>query len=610
MSENAIVRLINDYCRPYLLHFGVSIVAMLLARAFWFFPPIVVGVLFDAVLIGDAPFRLPVVPQEAVPDGDTGQLLFAVGLLVGGYVMGYVLVVFAGLVRAVAAYRVQHSLRTTVYDHTQRLEYEFFEQERKGELISILNNDVNRLETFLNSTLGRAGNVAFTLVALTAYMLWLNAQLALVAFLAPAVVFVFSYVYSRYVEPRYEEMRSRVGDISSLIENNVSGIGVIKTYTQESFENERVATASRKYRDVSWVVRRARIVFSQLNNQLVYLGYSFVLLVGGVWVVSGPPGPLSGELAAGTLLTFTIYNRQFLYPLNLYTDVIDQYQAAKASSKRVFRLMDEQPESTGRGQRIDPHRPAVSFENVTFAYESADEPAVADVTFTVGGGETLGIVGPTGAGKSTVLKLLFGFYRPETGTVRIDATDIEAIDRTSLRSAIGYVSQDPYLFDGTVADNVAYGGDDPDRETIVAAAKVANAHEFVTELSDGYDTDVGEGGTRLSGGQRQRLALARAVVGDPEVLVLDEAMSSVDNSTEVLIQRSLERITAERTTLVVAHDLSSVRDADQIVVLEDGRVTERGTHRELADGTGLYADLWRIQVGEFDKVADVSRLEH
>ncbi|UWG47112.1 ABC-type multidrug transport system, ATPase and permease component [Halanaeroarchaeum sp. HSR-CO] len=278
------------------------------------------------------------------------------------------------------------------------------------------------------------------------------------------------------------------------------------------------------------------------------------------------------------------------------------YQRARASSARIFGLMDEPSriESAEDAPPLSISDGSVVYDHVSFEYE--DEPILRDVSFEVDGGDTVALVGPTGAGKSTALKLLLRMYDVDAGAIRIDGQDLRAVSLSSLREHIGYVSQDTFLFYGTVRENIAYGREDADQAAVVRAAKAAEAHSFVSNLSEGYDTMVGERGVKLSGGQRQRIAIARAVLADPEILILDEATSDVDTETEMLIQRSLDRLTTDRTTFAIAHRLSTVRDADQIVVLEDGRIAERGTHDELIEADGLYANLWGVQAGEIEEL--------
>lgn len=611
-GQNPVLRLLGRYSRPYLVPLCGAVIGNLLSRVFWFYPPVVLGVVFDSILLGESEYSLPGIPAGFVPNDQIGQLWFSVGVVALVYVLGYVVSIAANWTLSVIAYRVQHRLRVESYDHAQRLGYEFFEVEQKGDLISILNNDVNRIESFLKDTISLIGTAVFIFVVIGGYMVILNWQLAIVAFIAPLFVAVFNYAYSRYVEPKYQQIRTNVGDISSLIENNISGIGVIKAYTQEEFEMSRIERTSEKYRDTSWKVAKAQTALGQVTDQLSNLGYVLVLTIGGLWVLNGePPVPgMSGNLQAGTLLTFLIFNDRFSWPLSQITTIVDKYQMAKASCRRVFGLLDEEPEikEVTEVADFDVTSPMVSFDEVAYRYSGEDEDAITDIDFTAHGGETVGIVGPTGAGKSTLLKLLFRFYDVNRGAITVENTDIRDIDRQAYRDVIGYISQDPHLFNGTVKENIVYGSDNPDEETIIEAAKAANAHSFIQDLDDGYKTNVGEGGSRLSGGQRQRIAIARAIVDDPEILVLDEPTSHVDNATEVVLQQNLGEVIADRTTFIVAHNLSNVRNSDKILVLDDGEIVEQGTHDDLVKAEGLYTDLWRIQTGNFEEVSDVTRI--
>jgi ATP-binding cassette subfamily B protein len=314
------------------------------------------------------------------------------------------------------------------------------------------------------------------------------------------------------------------------------------------------------------------------------------------------PGPFTGALSTGEFVVFILFTQQLVWPMAQFGQIINMYQRAEASAERIFGLMDETDaleDDTGSDELVVDDG-QVAYDDVRFSYD--DEPVLDDISFSVDGGDTLALVGPTGAGKSTVLKLLLRLYDPDGGAIRIDGQDIQSVSRTSLRQAIGYVGQESYLFYGTVRDNIAYGSFEATDAEIQAAAEAAEAHDFIGNLPDGYETMVGERGVKLSGGQRQRIAIARAILEDPALLVLDEATSDVDTETEMLIQRSLDDLTTDRTTFAIAHRLSTIKDADRIVVLEDGRIVEHGSHEELLRADGLYAHLWGVQAGEIDSL--------
>jgi ATP-binding cassette subfamily B protein len=477
---------------------------------------------------------------------------------------------------------------------------DFFADKQTGELLSVLSNDVNRLERFLNDGINSASRMLVMVVGIAAILLYMNWQLALIALVPIPLIALFTWKFIEIIQPKYAAVRSTVGQLNSRLENNLGGIQVIKTAGTETYEEDRVDDVSWDYYDANWDAIRTRITFFPGLRLLSGLGFVVTFVVGGIWVVNGPPGPLTGELRPGQFVAFILYTQRFIWPMAQFGQIINMYQRARASAERVFGLMDTPSEaSTAPGATpVTVAAGAVTYEDVTFGY--GDDPILEDVSFEVSGGETVALVGPTGAGKSTVVKLLMRLYDVDEGRVAIDGQNVADVTLPSLRDAIGYVSQETFLFYGTVRDNIAYGSFDASDDEIEAAARAAEAHDFITRLPEGYDTKVGERGVKLSGGQRQRLALARAVLSDPEILVFDEATSDVDTETELLIQRSLDRLTADRTTLTIAHRLSTVKDADTILVIEDGRIVERGTHAELIEADGLYANLWAVQAGEID----------
>jgi len=599
--ENPMRRLVGAYGRPYWFAVSSGIGASLIARLLDLIPPVLLGIAIDAIFFQTEPYSLPFVPDAWIPAGQTNQFMLTVGIIAASFLIGAAFHWIRNWGFNSFAQDIQHDVRTDTYDTMQRLNMEFFANKQTGELMSILSNDVNQLEQFLNDGLNSAFRLGVMVLAIAAILVWLNPQLALVALSPVPLIAVFTYLFVKKIQPKYAAVRSSVGTVNSRLENNLGGIQVIKSSNTEEYESGRVDDVSRKYYTTNWGAISIRIRFFPGLQILSGIGFVLTFLVGGYWVFAGAPGPFTGTLTTGAFVTFILLTQQLVWPMAQFGQIINMYQRAEASTERIFGLMDE----TGRldeDSGADPLRiteGAVSYDDVSFSYAN-DEPILEDISFQAAGGETVALVGPTGAGKSTLLKLLFRLYDIDTGEIRIDGQDISEVSLTSLRQTMGYVGQESYLFYGTVEENIRYGTFDADPEAVRAAAKAAEAHEFIRNLPEGYETKVGERGVKLSGGQRQRLCIARAILRDPDILILDEATSDVDTETELLIQRSLDRLTDNRTTFAIAHRLSTIKDADTILVLEDGKIVERGNHGELLAQGGLYAHLWGVQAGEID----------
>ncbi|RJT03827.1 ABC transporter ATP-binding protein [Halococcus sp. IIIV-5B] len=611
-TDNAMRQLFAVYGRENWFSFAVGTLTSLVARMLDLLPPLLLGIGIDAVFRGNRAFTLDPIPvaQSSLPTTRTGQFWLLVGLICVSFFGGAIFHYGRNWGWNAFSQNIQHAVRTDTYDKMQRLNMDFFADKQTGEMMSILSNDVNRLEQFLNGGLNSLFRLSAMVVGIAAIMLKLNWQLALVSLIPVPLVAVFTYYFIKRIQPKYAEVRSSVGQVNSRLENNLGGIQVIKSTSTEDYESDRVDDVSQAYYDANWGAIRIRIKFFPMLQVISGIGFVLTFLVGGYWVLTGvAPGPFTGTLTVGTFTTFILYTQRFIWPMAQFGEIINMYQRARASAERIFGLMNEpsrlaqDPDATD----LTVTEGRVEYDDVTFGYEAErgdGGPTVEDVSFDVHGGETIALVGPTGAGKSTVLKLLLRMYDVDEGEIRVDGTDIDEVTLSSLRRAIGYVSQESYLFYGTIKENIAYGTFEASDEEIVEAAKAAEAHEFITNLPEGYETMAGERGVKLSGGQRQRITIARAILSDPEIMILDEATSDVDTETEMLIQRSLDRLTEERTTFSIAHRLSTIKDADQIVVLENGRVREHGSHEELIDESGLYANLWAVQAGEIDELPE------
>ncbi len=616
------IRSLLAYAVPYWPRLTVGVLASFCTRFARLVPPIVVATAIDRVIL---------------QSGEPG-LLSDVGLVPSGEITAgaarialleqlVAIAVLAYLVRSVTrfasryllqstAQKVQRDLRNDTYDHIQHLSMDFFVSHQTGGMMSILNSDINRLEQFLNTEFRQLIRVVATVGGISIVLWTYSPKLALIALAPVPVIGLASGLFLRWIEPRYKSIRETVARLNTRLENNLGGTAVIKAFNRHAFERDRVADQSQTYHDEKVAALRIRRAFFATLRLTTGVVFVLVLYIGGTDIIRGNPGALS----AGAFALFFLYLRRLYSPMRRVGKSANKYQLAKSSAERVFGLLGEEPTVT---EPPDPHNPEhvaghVAFESVTFSYGDRD-PVIRDVSLDVPAGTTIGLAGPTGAGKSTLLKLLPRFHDIDSGAVRVDGTDVREYSLRALREEIAIVEQNPYLFSGTVAENIAYGDRrvldaewntaDPDaatRERIVQAATAAEAHEFISDLPEGYDTLVGERGVKLSGGQRQRLAIARALLNDPAIIVFDEATSDVDTETEELIQRSLDRLIEDRTAFVIAHRLSTIQTADRIIVMDDGEIVESGTHEKLLDVGGEYAALWRAQA---DSETSVRALE-
>jgi ATP-binding cassette, subfamily B, bacterial len=491
------------------------------------------------------------------------------------------------------AQAIEHDTRMESYAHIQDLEMAYFEDQSSGGLMAVLNDDVNQLERFLDMGAHEVIITTTNVVLVGVVFVIISPTLAFLAFLPIPVIILGSLRYQRTLEKRYDAVRAAAGRIAGTLTNNLGGIATIKAFTAEAREVERVAVDSRAYSDANAEAIRYSSAFIPLIRMAILAGFTMTLVVGG-------RAALNGTLAIGLFSTLVYMTQRLLWPLTRLGETLDLYQRAMASCRRIYGLLEVQPTIRPGARTLPaPAQGAVRFDGVRFSYGAGEGTEVLrGLDLDIAPGETHAIVGATGAGKSTIVKLLLRLYEPTAGTISVDGVPIEELTFTSLRGAIGFVSQDVFLFQGTVRENLTYGRPDATDAEVVRAATLAEAHTFIEALPHGYATVVGERGQKLSGGQRQRLTIARAVLRDPAILVLDEATSAVDNETEAAIQRSLARVSSDRTSIVIAHRLSTVRHAHRIHVLEAGEVIEAGTHEELVDQGGLYAALWRVQTGE------------
>ncbi len=559
-----------------------------LNKAFDIAPPLLIGLAIDIVVEQDGSVIGRFFPVETL----RGQVVVLAILTFIVWGLESLFEYLHGIEWRNLAQTVQHELRIDAYDHMQHLEMAYFEDQTSGNLMAIVNDDVNQLERFMDHGANDLIQMLTTVVLIGGFFFVAAPSVAWLAFLPIPLILWGSFRFQRRLEPLYARVRAQAGAVNSQLGTNLGGIATIKSYTSEDREKARISEESDRYRLANKAAIRLSSAFSPLIRIVILVGFMATLVWGGFET-------LDGDMDTWVYATMVFLTQRLLWPLTRLGETMDLYQRAMASTTRILDVLDTAASITDGDRHIDPLavKGDLRFDRVTFAYHPGI-PVIRDVSIEIAPGTTVAFVGATGSGKTTMVKLLLRFYDVTTGAISLDGIDIRELRLHDLRSSIGFVSQDVFLFHGTVLDNIAYGRADASFDEIVAAAEVAEAHEFILELPNGYETIVGERGQKLSGGQRQRISIARAVLSQSPVLVLDEATSAVDNETEAAIQRSLEVISRERTTVVIAHRLSTIRHADQIYVLDAGRVIEAGTHDELVAFGGSYRALWDVQTGD------------
>ena len=547
-------------------------------------PPILIGMAIDVVTYRED----SLLADLGYPD-PYDQFLILVALTVIIWVLESLFEYWFGVLWRNLAQNAQHELRMDAYEHIQNLEMQWFSGQTTGGLMAIMNDDVNQLERFLDQGANDLLQVATTVVVVGGVMLILAPSVAIYAILPIPIIVGGSFMFQRRIGVRYAKVRKEVGDLNALLNNNLSGITTIKSFTAEEREVERVGAASRSYRDANRDAIRLSASFVPLIRMAILFAFTANMLVGG-WLA------LEGSLSIGAYSIIVFITQRLLWPLTRLGQTFDLYQRAMASTDRVLNLLDTPVGLVEGDIELKDTKGEINFDSIEFSYPER-ESVLSGVSLNIRAGETIGLVGSTGSGKTTLVGLLLRFHDPLQGSVSLDEIDVKDLKLSSLRGSISLVSQNTTLFPGTVRDNILYGRPSASEEEIVEAARIAEATNFINELPKGWETDIGEDGHRLSGGQRQRLAIARAVLKNAPILVFDEATSNVDNETEAALQRSIDRISKDRTTIIIAHRLSTVRNSDKIAVLDSGKITELGTHEKLVDADGLYSRLWSVQTG-------------
>ena len=562
-----------------------GIVYSILNKLFDLAPPVLIGIAIDIVVEGNESF----LASLGIPDRRRQLVILAVLTFIIWGLESLFDYLSAVTWRGISQ-DIEHSLRTETFENVLSLDMKYFENKSSGRLMAILNDDVNQLERFLDTGANKLLQTATTVIVIGGTFLYISPLIATFAFIPIPIIIFGSFKFTSTIASRYEQIRETIETLNSNLSNSISGILNVKSFTRESKELERIETSSNEVRSANYHSIKLSSAFIPIIRVAILFWFTATLLIGGFLA-------LDGEIKVATYSVLLFITQRLLWPLTELGATFDLYQRARASFNRIFSLKNESSEIGNGDKEFKELKNKIELNDVSFSYVD-NFNVLNNVDLTINAGQTTAIVGSTGSGKSTLIKLLLRLYEINNGSISYDSNDLKDIELSSLREKIGLVSQDVFLFEGTVIDNIAYGDLHASESEVWNAAQKSEADAFINNLPQKEKTIVGERGQKLSGGQRQRISIARAILKNPEILILDEATSSVDNETEAAIQRSLDILKKDRTVIVIAHRLSTVRNADIIYVLENGSVVESGNHESLLDIEGVYSKLWSVQTGE------------
>ncbi len=584
MKENNLKDLFN-----YALEQGTKvrrgIIYSILNKIFDLAPPVLIGVAIDIVVEGSDSF----IGNLGYTDRRQQLIILAIiTFIIWGLESSFDYI--AAVTWRNISQDIEHSLRTDTFNNVLGLDLAFFENKSSGRLMAILNDDVNQLETFLDNGANRLVQTATTVLVIGGTFLYISPLVAVFAFIPIPIIIFGSLRFTSRIAERYTKIRNDIENLNANLSNSITGILTVKSFNRERKESKRITVSSKEVKSANYHAIRLSAAFIPIIRIAILFGFTATLLIGGFLA-------LDGEIKVATYSVMLFITQRLLWPLTELGVIFDAYQKAMASFRRIVNLKNTRPTIKNGNNKLDNFNEKIEISNLNFEYVE-NFPVLNNISIDIKKGETSAIVGSTGSGKSTLIKLILRLYDSTSGEIRFDRDEIKDLEIESLRNKIGLVSQDIFLFEGTVFENIAYGNLDATDEEVWEAARLSESDKFINLLPNKENTIVGERGQKLSGGQRQRISIARAILKNPEILILDEATSAVDNETEAAIQRSINTLKKGRTVIAIAHRLSTIRNAEIIYVLEDGRIVESGNHESLLDIEGVYSKLWSVQTGE------------